>query len=394
MIRSKSLFAAAFGVLALIAAQRPAQAQGCILIRQNSPVFGADEQIVFTPGEWVLSFNYRGSKANDHYNGTQFQYARKSLGNYVDNSQQLYDLGATYSITPRFSVFGSVPVVNATWSIPEPAQPPLGQRREQNASGIGDVSALARFWLMDPTKHSRGNVSAAIGFKAPTGKYDIEDEYPDLNGTNNVSKAVDQSIQPGDGGWGVVVDLQAYKRLNPVTFYGSGSYLANPRETNGTPSIIVGLGFGGNPAFSDLLENSVPDQYVARAGAAFPIKKDLFTMSLGFRIEGVPRYDLIGGSHGWRRPGYETYVEPGFLFNHGRSTFSIYVPKGLVRNRRPNPYTGNPGDATFPDYLVIVGYSYRFGAGAAAPSIHVPEPMQPNLPGHTPGSPGGESSSS
>jgi hypothetical protein len=395
MTRTRSIIAAIFVCLALLLSARPAGAQGCIVIRQNTPVFGADEQIVFTPGEWVLAFNYRGSKANDHYNGTRFQYQRETLKNYVNNTQQLYDLAATYTFSQRFSVFGSIPVVNSTWSVPEPAQPPLGPRREQNASGIGDASALARFWLLDPVKHPRGNVSAAVGIKAPTGKYDVEDEYPDINGTNKVLKAVDQSIQPGDGGWGAIFDFQAYKRLRPVTFYGAGSYLANPRDTNGTPSIIVGLGLGGNPAFADLLENSVPDQYVARAGAAFPVKKDVFTMSIGFRIEGVPRYDLFGGSHGWRRPGYESYIEPGFLFSHGRSTWSFYVPRGLVRNRRPNPYTGNPGDATFPDYVVIVGYSYRFGGAVPAPSRRAPEPTEPRLPGGPPnGSSAGADSSS
>jgi len=395
MTRARSTFAAVFGVLALLSAARPAGAQGCIVMRQNTPVFGADEQIVFTPGEWALSFNYRTSQANDHYNGTQYQPQRKAIGNFVDNTQQLFDIAASYTFSPRFSVFGSIPVVNASWSVPEPAQPPIGARREQNASGIGDVSALARFWLLDPRKHARGNVSAAVGFKAPTGAYGVRDEYPDISGTNDVSKPVDQSIQPGDGGWGVLFDLQGYKRLKPVTFYGSGSYLANPRDTNGTPSIIVGLGLAGNPAFASLLENSVPDQYVARAGAAFPVVKDFFTMSIGFRIEGVPRYDLIGDSHGWRRPGYETYVEPGFLFTHGRSTWSIYVPRGMVRNRRPNPYTGNAGDATFPDYVVIMGYSYKFGGAAPAPSRTAPEPSEPRLPGGPPtGSPAGAGSAS
>jgi hypothetical protein len=170
--------------VAMLATARPAGAQGCILIRQNSPVFGAEDQIVFTPGEWVLSFNYRQSYANDHYNGTQYQPQRKALGNYVINTQQLYDLGLNYTVNKRLSFFGSLPVVNATWSIPEPASAPLGPRREQNASGIGDISALARVWLLDPARHTRGNVSAAIGFKAPTGEYAARDEYPDISGTN------------------------------------------------------------------------------------------------------------------------------------------------------------------------------------------------------------------
>jgi len=358
-----------------------------VLIRNNAPVFGASEKLVFTPGEWQLNFNYRGAKATDHYSGTQFQYQRQANNNYVVNTQQLYDLGASYTFTERFSVSGSVPVVNASWSIPSPSTPPIGPRREQNSSGLGDVSAVARWWILAPEKHPRGNFSVGIGLKAPTGRYDVEDNYPDLgnppvpdpdgDGLDYTSKAVDQSIQPGDGGWGALFDLQGYKRLKHMTFYGSGTYLINPRDTNGTPSIIVGLGFGTNPAFADLLVNSVPDQYVARAGAAFPVGHGPLTLNLGFRIEGLPRYDLIGDSHGWRRPGYETFLEPGFLFTTGRSTWSIYVPIGLVRNRRPNPYTGAPGDATFPDYIILAGYSYTFPApgakaGAAEPGAAKP----------------------
>ena len=349
-----------------------------MLIRTNAPVFGASEPLAFTPGEWQFSFNYRGLQSDDHYRGIQFQYQRESAGTYVVNTQQLYDLSASYNFTQRFSVFGSLPVVNASWSLPTPTTPTPGPRREQNASGLGDVSALARFWLLDPAKHPRGNVSAGIGIKAPTGDYALEDEYPDLNGTNDTLKAVDQSIQPGDGGWGILFDVQGYRSWEHVTLYGSGTYLANPRDTNGTPSIVVGLGFGGNPAFADLLENSVPDQYVARLGTAFPVVKGLLGLSVGFRIEGLPRYDLIGDSHGWRRPGYETFIEPGILFTHNRSTWSLYVPKGLVRNRLPNPYTGNAGDATFPDYIVLFGYSYRFGdAGTSAPPALEQPPSGP-----------------
>ena len=354
-----------------------------MLIRTNAPVFGASDAHGFVPKEWQFSFNYRGLKSDDHYNGTQFQYQRESARTFVINTQQLYDLSASYSLTKRINVSGSLPVVNSTWSIPTPTAPTPGPRREQNSSGIGDASALARFWLLDPDKHPHGNVSAGIGVKAPTGDYAVEDEYPNLNGTNNTRKAVDQSIQPGDGGWGAIFDLQAYRAWTRVTLYGSGTYLANPRDTNGTPSIIVGLGFAGNPALADLLENSVPDQYVARIGTAFPVAKTPLALSLGFRIEGLPRYDLFGESHGRRRPGYETYVEPGVVYSHGDSTWSLYVPKGLVRNRRPNPYTGNPGDATFPDYVVLFGYSYRFGANRA-PSAPVPDlppaPVKPTVP--------------
>ncbi len=354
-----------------------------MLIRNNAPVFGASENTAPVKGEWQFNFNYRGLTSDDHYNGIKFQYQRESIGNYVVNTQQLYDFGLSYNFSEHFTLFASVPIVNASWSLPTPTQPPLGPRREQNSSGIGDASALARFWVMDFQKHPTANLSLGIGIKAPTGDYANQDEYPNIDGTNNVAKPVDQSIQPGDGGWGILFDLQTYKAIKHATFFFSGTYLANPRDTNGTPSIVAGLGFGANPAFADIVENSVPDQYVARAGAAFPVAKNLMALSIGFRIEGLPRYDLIGDSHGWRRPGYETYIEPGVVFNHGRSAWTIYVPRALMRNRLPNPYTGNPGDATFPDYVILLGYSYRFGAGlpASNPIPDLPEPTSPHPPG-------------
>lgn len=340
-------------------------------------MFGAYENLPFTPGEWQASFTYRGLRSDDHYRGTQFQYQREALGTYVLNTQEIYDLAASYTVSERFNVSASLPIVNATWSIPMPINPP-GPRIEQNAAGIGDFSFMGRYWLLDPAKHPRGNVSAGIGIKAPTGEYDRTDSYPDiLTGANEAEKAVDQSIQPGDGGWGVIFDFQGYKRLSKIAYYASLTYLANPRDTNGTPSIVVGLGVSGNPSNAGVLENSVPDQYLVRAGAAFPIKKSGFAMSLGFRMEGLPRYDLFGSSHGWRRPGYETFVEPGFSYTMGASTWTLHVPRALLRNRQPNPYTVAAGDATFPDYIVLFGYSHRFQR-RSAPAIEAPE--IPTLP--------------
>jgi hypothetical protein len=148
-----------------------------------------------------------------------------------------------------------------------------------------------------------------------------------------------------------------------TTLFGSGSYLINPRDTNGTPSIVAGLGF----SIPGLDVNSVPDQYLVRAGVSFPLLKQRLSASVAFRMEGVPRYDLIGDSHGWRRPGYETFAEPGLTYNFGTSSISVYVPIGLVRNREPNPYTGAAGDATFPSATFLAGYSYRFPNASAVP---------------------------
>jgi len=342
-------------------------------------VFGASDTLPQQGKDWVFSFSYRGLTSDDHYSGTQFQYARKANDTYVINTQQLYDLSATYFFDKRWSASLSLPIVNSTWAVPTPIAPlPAGDRAEQNSSGLGDLIVTGRVWTFDPEKHPRGNLSVGLGFKAPTGNYKVEDSYPNINGTNDAEKDVDMSIQPGDGGWGYLFDLQGYMAWKRVSWYGSGSYLVNPRDTNDAESIIVGLGFGGNPAFASRIENSVTDSYLLRTGVLFPVGTTKLGLNLGFRMEGLPRYDFVGDSHGFRRPGYETFLEPGFVYTIGRQTLSLYVPIGLVQNRRPDPYTGAPGDATFPEYIILAGYSYHFSPGGA-PS------RRPTLPpGETP----------
>jgi hypothetical protein len=43
------------------------------------------------------------------------------------------------------------------------------------------------------------------------------------------------------------------------------------------------------------------------------------------------------------------------------------VPIGFYRDRKPDPYTGILGDATFPRAIVLGSYSLRFGGEPAAP---------------------------
>jgi hypothetical protein len=93
----------------------------------------------------------------------------------------------------------------------------------------------------------------------------------------------------------------------------------------------------------------------------------------------LKRYDLFGASHGWRRPGTEMFVEAGFSYSHGSHTVSFNVPFGYYYNRRPNPYTGIAGDATFPRQIFLTSYSMRLGKAAAA-SDQPPRAVPPAAP--------------
>jgi hypothetical protein len=186
---------------------------------------------------------------------------------------------------------------------------------------------------------------------------------------------VDQSVQPGDGGWGVMMDAQAFWRLKRAFLFASGSYLANPKDTNDTPSIIAILGLPTNTGqFAGLDVNSVPDQYLARLGGSVHVWRGL-SAALAWRVEGLKRYDLFGASHGWRRPGTEMFVEPSVSYSQGPHTLSFNVPLGYYYKRHANPYTGIAGDATFPRHIFLSSYSLRLGR--RAPASDQPPPSGP-----------------
>lgn len=335
-----------------------------MLIRQSAPVIGADGSTYTPAGEWQFSVGARNLRSTDHYNGTVEQLQRQTQGTYVVNMQHSLDFTVGYQINQRLSVSGSVPYFSGSWSIPAPRAPVLGPRAQEDALGIGDIVVAARSWVLNPKSHRSGNVSIGLGVKMPTGKPDVQDQFVDINGQNNTSRYVDQSVQPGDGGWGITTELTAFKRMGRVMTFGSFNYLINPRDTNNTPSIIVNLGIPVTPPNANRVVNSVPDQYVARLGASAAIGKG-FGASLAWRIEGMPRYDLIGRSDGWRRPGKEMFIEPGISYSRGSSSFGFQVPIGYYRNREPDPYTGQLGDATFPRFIILGNYSLRFGKASS-----------------------------
>jgi hypothetical protein len=212
-----------------------------------------------------------------------------------------------------------------------------------------------RAWIFRPPTESGGNVAIGVNLKLPTGKYNATGAALDRNGAPIIATA-DQSIQAGDGGTGFSIDIQAYK---PTYFrsmlYFSGSYLFNPRNTNGVSTFRTRRG-------EEVM--SVADQYLYRGGVshAFPGIRGL-TVTFGGRIEGVPVRDAIGKSDGFRRPGYAISLDPGIMYARGSYIFSCNVPWAIERNRKQSvtDYQNRVhGDAAFADYALILGLTKRF----------------------------------
>ena len=132
-------------------------------------------------------------------------------------------------------------------------------------------------------------------------------------------------------------------------------YLFNPRDTNGVTT--------NRPRPGEQVM-SVTDQYLYRGGIGHSVPKIRgLAMSFGGRIEGVPVRDALGGSNGFRRPGYAISIDPGLLYVHGLYTFSVNGPWAVQRNRKRSVsdyQNGIHGDAAFADYAVLASISRRF----------------------------------
>ncbi|GAB4021689.1 hypothetical protein GCM10028773_31390 [Spirosoma koreense] len=323
-------------------------------------------------GHWQLSAGYRFFRSYKHFVGDVEQTQRVAQGTQVINVSHAIDLGLTYLVNNRLSFSVNLPVQyydrsslyehygNAVST--NPAQ----KRFHTGSQGIGDLRISGSYWLINPVKLPKANIAAGLGVKLPTGDFRATDQFHRLDKEGKdytVELPVDQSIQLGDGGVGVSVELQGYAQVTKsLTAYANGFYLFNPRETNGV--LRNPLSTTIDPVIGYF---SVADQFAARIGLsqALPFIPGLSVMA-GGRVEGVPAHDAIGGSNGFRRPGYIVSVEPGLAYMKGRFSAALTVPIAVYRNRIKSYYdlqdpTGQRhGDAAFADYLVSLNVAKWF----------------------------------
>lgn len=348
-----------------------AKTQGCVAIRSNGSsctMLGSHDDGPMQSSNWLLGINNRYFKSYKHFVGKEEQHERVENGTEVINYFFSTELGVTRQFNDRWSLAFYAPIIsNVRSSLYEHygnSSKDPDARRKTHSFGLGDVRLSAYYWLLDPLKASKGNVQLGLGVKLPTGDYRVQD-YFHLNDTTKVLGPVDQSIQLGDGGTGITTELNAFYALSKgLSIYGNFFYLLNPREHNGVltsrgrPVSTTALAYG-----SDVM--SVPDQYMARLGANYATRH--FSFSGGLRMECLPAEDLIGGSNGFRRPGYVLSLEPVVAYKMKKAQFYVSVPVAVERNRVQSvpdkirtQITGTyaQGDAAFADYTINFGAAF------------------------------------
>jgi hypothetical protein len=312
------------------------------------------------PHQWVATVSYRyfHSFRDFNANGDEVSIPMIKNDTYVD----LVDTVATYAVTKRINLTLEIPFQYGSRTNAD--EHDGVHVHTMRAAGLGDMRLTANFLLLNPEKHPDYNITLGLGVKAPTGD-DAATDYS-YRPTGPELRAVDPAIEPGDGGWGIILSGNAFAKVYTNTFaYANGLYLINPRNTNGvrTVNFDVPEFTGGDPG---LMVNSVPDQILTRAGLTYAIWPSKgVDVSLGGRWEGIPAHDLIGGSDGWRLPGFSVSVEPGISIAHGKDYLAVTVPVAVYRyglDSVPLARTHNPlvGIASFSDYQINVTYSHVF----------------------------------
>src|SRR5688500_14523616 len=326
----------------------------------GTPGFGVQGTGYPAAGAWGFSLGWRYQESDRHFVGDEYQEARDELGNQDINHVNLADLTVRYQATKRVELSLGVPIFMATRSQSLRQQGVELERYQTAARGVGDVFFTTRRWMFDPDTHPGGNLQLGVGVKIPTGQNNATDTFRVLSGgvVTNQIRTVDQSIQPGDGGFGILLDVSTFKAVagGKLSIYGGGAYLATPGEKSNVQTYRTARG-------EEVM--SIADQFLARGGVAFPIPKVAnMTFSGGLRLEGVPVRDIIGGDAGFRRPGIAVSFEPAFnVIVKGKNAVTLSVPIAIYRNRFqsvPDQARGAHGDAAFADYLILAGYSRRF----------------------------------
>ena len=317
-------------------------------VRFTTPSLGGQGELQvadLAAHQWRIALGYRHLHADQLFVGTQRLPTNQPL---IINLHSV-DVTASYAVSDRFSLSLTVPFVYGMQS----RLYADSARHAVTAVGLGDVSLVGSGWLLDPHNHS-GNIALGLGVKAPSGTHTASADYF-LADSTAIQYPVDQSIEPGDGGWGIILQLQAYRRaFHNGTAYLTGSYLINPRRLSDVPKDPGGKVYW-----------SVPDVYSARLGLAYAVWPERgVSVSLGGRIDGQPVRDLIGGGDpGFRRPGYSISLDPSVALTTGPSQLALSVPIRLSANREASVLdlqTGKHGGGDFASTLIFVSYSRRF----------------------------------
>jgi hypothetical protein len=342
------------GVANLVGASFAA-GQGCMPMRVSSPVFGSQGDVYLPAGTWQAGLAFRGYTSDQKILGNQVRNDLAPHGQPTVVTSRTLNLSVAYAVSDRLALTLNVPFSDnshTNWYADS-------ARHTNTATGLGEVTLIASYWLRkERSVQPIPNLAIGVGVKAPTGKNDVMGKWWNKDGST-VPFPVHQSIELGDGGWGIILEAQGVQPiLSRVYLYAGGSYTLSTRDTTDvakSPTSKVHYG--------------VPDVWGARAGASMVLwPAQGISASLGVRFDGTPLGDVIGGKDlGFRHPATVGYVDPAIAFTRGPHTLTLNVPARIYMNWQvsyADQAAGTPDKGLgggLPDhYNITATYSVRF----------------------------------
>ena len=339
-------------------------AQGCIAIRSING-FGQYNltENSFSTSNWQLSLTNRYYKSFRDFKESTDQ--KTPAENQFVNKVYTFDISLTRILSNGWSLNMNLPITSNSRTSANEHGGPNTKRHSTHSFGAGDLRVTAYKWILPTVEEQKWNMQLGLGIKFPTGDYRYQD-YFYRNDSTKVLSGVNPGIQLGDGGTGIITELNTFYVVNKTfSFYGSFHYLISPREQNGM-AFTTGRTPSELQVKTGAVETSVPDVFSIRAGAFINVNNLAF--SAGIRNEGSPVEDLIGGSNGGRRAGHNLSIEPGLLYRLKAATLYFYMPVIIDRRVKQNVpdkiateitgvYTVSAGGTA--NYLVFAGVSFR-----------------------------------
>ncbi len=337
----------------------------------QNPVHGFSHQQIKDKG-YSVGIHYRWFDAAQPYSGNlrQTQQEQQNIHDII-NSHNI-SMSFQYQLNTRLRFFAAIPLIyNQKSSVLEHSvvndQMVALQRRITEGIGIGDLLIGAKYRILSSEFFKRGFLETGLSVKVPTGPSNRKDIWHNAGPQrSDALRPVDSAIQPGDGTWGVMVDIcGSYELFKYLSFYGEGLYLSTPQDLNGVHTFRPFI----SASYAEEGDMSAADQYMARGGLSLRASNSPLILNSGLRIDGVPVNDLIGMSEGFRRPGYAVAWENSISLLSDRFSFYLNVPYVYYQQReQSNPElrhqirTGENrhGDASFARFAVFVGFHAYF----------------------------------
>jgi hypothetical protein len=341
----RTCFAGSFLAVGCLAMTPALPAQGCAPVRFAAAVPGTEGDIYLGRGTWQVGLTYRRFSSNRLIQG------HEDMGPSNEVRSQAFFTSLTYGVSRQLALSLNVPFAHGAHI----ATYPDGLKHQNTATGLGDISVTASYWLFDASSlRPGGNLGIGIGVKAPTGRNDAAGTWWTADGST-IPWPVHQSIELGDGGWGVILRGQGFQPLTSSLYlYGGGSYTLNPRKTT---DVVRSPGSEQRWA--------VPDVWNASMGISLAVLPSQgFTARLGVEFDGTRKRDVLGGTDSLehRLPATTGYVVPAVTLTRGAHTLTVSMGARIYKNFLPSVWDdaqGRKGGGGLAKYVFQTAYALR-----------------------------------